>query len=142
MSNGSVIHCKILGPIYTLFIWQKEKTFSYSKMNSKCDTSPTAETMKNEDGAFEIIIQQIEGGTRSFIGIWFVAWYIQSLKFGLWMTFVRYKWYLSREFYKSEIERLLNEQTQIREDNERLTKNHNALQTEFQTQFCSRKLSD
>ena len=38
-------------------------------MNSKCDTSPTAETMKNEDGAFEIIIQQIEGGTRSFIGI-------------------------------------------------------------------------
>ena len=32
-------------------------------MNSKCDTSLTAETMKNEDGAFKIIIQQIEGGT-------------------------------------------------------------------------------
>jgi len=27
---------------------------------------PTAETMKNEDEAFEIIIQQIESGTISF----------------------------------------------------------------------------
>ena len=39
-------------------------------MNSKCDTSLTAETMKNEDDAFEIIIQQMEGGTQSlFFGL-------------------------------------------------------------------------
>ena len=54
-----------------------------------------------------------------------------------------FEWHMypSREFYKTEIERLLNEQTQIREANESLKKSHNALQTEFQTQFCSRKLS-
>ena len=36
---------------------------------------------------------------------------------------------------------ILTEQTQIREANEKLKKNHDVLQTEFQTQFCSRKLS-
>ena len=35
-------------------------------MNSKCNTFPTTETMENEDEAFEIIIQQIQGGTKPF----------------------------------------------------------------------------
>ena len=35
-------------------------------MDSKCNILPTAETMKYEDEAFEIIIQQIEGGTIIF----------------------------------------------------------------------------
>ena len=35
-------------------------------MDSKYNMLPTAETMKNEDEAFEIIIHQIEGGTNSF----------------------------------------------------------------------------
>ena len=35
-------------------------------MNSKRNMLPTAEIMKNEDEAFEIIIHQIEGGTISF----------------------------------------------------------------------------
>ena len=106
-------------------------------MNSKCDTSPTAETMKNEDGAFEIIIEQIEGGTISFS-----LHLTYCLNFRVWYSDSEWQLYPSREFYKSEIERLLNEQLQIREANEKLKQNHNALQTEFQTQFCSRKLSD
>ena len=35
-------------------------------MNSKCKTLSETETMKNEDEAFEIIIQRIEGGTIIF----------------------------------------------------------------------------
>ena len=50
--------------------------------------------------------------------------------------------YTSGEFYKIEIEKLLIEQTQILESNEKIKKEYNALQTDFQTQFCSRKLSD
>ena len=93
--------------------------------------------MKNEDDAFEIIIQQIEGGTISFS-----LHLIYCLNFRVSNLDSEWHLYPIREFYKSEIERLLNEQLQIREANEKLTKNHNALQTEFQTQFCSRKLSD
>ena len=106
-------------------------------MDSKCNILPTAETMKYEDEAFEIIIQQIEGGTISFFLI-----LICCLNFRVRDSDSERNLYPSREFYKTEIERLLTEQTQIREANQKLKKNHNALQTEFQTQFCSRKLSD
>ena len=47
--------------------------------------------------------------------------------------------YPDGEFYKIELERILIENNQIREENQKLKKNHNALQIEFQSQFCSRK---
>lgn len=106
-------------------------------MDSKSNMLPTAETMKNEDEAFEIIIQQIESGTISFSLI-----LIYCLNFRVRDSDSDWNLYPSREFYKTEIWRLLIEQTQIREANEKLKKNHNVLQTEFQNQFCSRKLSD
>ena len=56
-------------------------------MNSKCSTFPSAETMKNEDESFEIIIQQIKGGTHSSILNWeSIMTYRLDLR--LWMTFV------------------------------------------------------
>ena len=58
----------------------------------------------------------------------------------------RLVWYIlvvypDREFYKTEIERIANENDRMREVNQKLKENHNTLQVEFQTQFCSRKFS-
>ena len=49
--------------------------------------------------------------------------------------------YPDRQFYKTEIERISYENDQMREVNQKLKQSHNTLQVEFQTQFCSRKLS-